>query len=296
MWPNFHSGFGRPVNRELLLRQLLSLVRWLPAPPIAITTVPIVADLIDRLPTKRWVYYCVDDFSEWPGLDSATLREMEKRLVFRAEILIAASEHLRERLAGMGRLAHVITHGVDLQFWRAPKPLTLPQLQDLPRPLIVFWGLVDRRMDVAFIRTLANDLTEGTIVLAGPSQDPDPALAASPRVVRLRPLDFEHLPALAANAAALIMPYGDLPVTQAMQPLKLKEYLATGKPTVARDLPATRAWADCLDLADSPEAFSRLVRLRLQTGLPEEQAAARARLVGESWIEKTRAFEYCIGA
>jgi len=77
-----------------------------------------------------------------------------------------------------------------------------------------------------------------------------------------------------------------------MQPLKLKEYLATGKPAVVTNLPATRGWSDCLDLADSPESFSRLVRLRVQTGLPPEQHAARARrLAGESWAGKASAFE-----
>ena len=87
------------------------------------------------------------------------------------------------------------------------------------------------------------------------------------------------------------MPYQDLPVTRAMQPLKLKEYLATGKPTVVRDLPATRGWADCLDLATLPEAFSHAVRVRLTTGLPEQQKVARARLAEETWSEKAQRLE-----
>jgi hypothetical protein len=87
------------------------------------------------------------------------------------------------------------------------------------------------------------------------------------------------------------MPYADLPVTRAMQPLKLKEYLATGRPVVVRDLPATRAWADALDLAGTPEAFSRAVRERLVTGLPAPQRQARVRLAEESWAAKARALE-----
>jgi hypothetical protein len=71
----------------------------------------------------------------------------------------------------------------------------------------------------------------------------------------------------------------------------LKEYLATGKPVVVRDLPATREWADCLDLADTAETFVQAVRRRLTKGLPEAQEAARARLASESWAEKARTFE-----
>jgi hypothetical protein len=87
------------------------------------------------------------------------------------------------------------------------------------------------------------------------------------------------------------MPYADLPVNRAIQPLKLKEYLATGRPVVVSDLPATRDWADCLDLAATPKAFSQLVRNRLQTSLPNEQKTARARLDGESWADKAQTFE-----
>ena len=75
-----------------------------------------------------------------------------------------------------------------------------------------------------------------------------------------------------------------------MQPLKLKEYLATGKPVVVRNLPAARDWADCLDLCLSPEAFSAAVRDRLRDGLPDDQRQARRRLAGESWAAKAECF------
>ena len=99
------------------------------------------------------------------------------------------------------------------------------------------------------------------------------------------------LPALAARAAVLIAPYADLPVTRAMQPLKLKEYLATGKPVVMRKLPATDPWADCADVVDTPEAFASAVLARLKGGLPEEQRRARARLETETWAAKAAQFE-----
>jgi hypothetical protein len=146
-------------------------------------------------------------------------------------------------------------------------------------------------MDLAFLARLAADLRQGTIVLAGPRSDYDPALDSIPRLHWLPPLPFEDIPGLAREAAVLIMPYADLPVTQAIQPLKLKEYLATGLPVVVRDLPATWEWADSMDLADSPGTFSETVVRRIRTGLPASQRLARARLVNESWADKARAFE-----
>jgi glycosyltransferase involved in cell wall biosynthesis len=291
MWPWFGSSLARRINRALLTRQLAPLVRSLNPPPFALTTIPIVADLVGALPVRHWVYYCVDDFSEWPGLDSAALRRMEEDLLRRVDRVIAVSDVLQAKLARMGRSAELLTHGVDAAFWRGDAAQPLPELAGLERPLVVFWGVVDRRMDLAFLRQLADDLRQGTLVLAGPEDSPDPALNGLRRVVRVGALPFASLPRLASEAAALIMPYADLPVTRAIQPLKLKEYLATGKPVVVRKLPSTLAWEDCADLADTPAEFSRAVRSRLDGGLPETQRAARARLAGESWAAKARQLE-----
>src|SRR5262249_50109127 len=159
-------------------------------------------------------------------------------------------------------------------------------LDGLERPLIVFWGLIDPRMDLAFVRRLAADLPHGTVVLAGPENNPDPTLRAIPRVVHLGVVPFEQLPRLAREAGVLVMPYAARPVTRATHPPRLKEYRAPGGPVVARDLPANREWADCLDLTDTPESFSRAVRARLASGVPEAQRAARRRLVCEGWTEK----------
>jgi glycosyltransferase involved in cell wall biosynthesis len=293
MWPWFRSAFDRRVNRWSLHRQIGPSVASLPMPRVAVTTVPIVADLIGLLPVDEWVYYCVDDLSVWPGLDHRTIRRMEHALLEKVEKVVAVSETLCDRLAAMGRPAHLLTHGVDLDLWNAANSKEEPPqaLMSLARPLIVFWGLIDRRLDVSFLRRLANDLESGTIVLVGPEQDRSRELDDVARVVRLPALPMERLPSLARAAAVLIMPYGDSPVTRAIQPLKLKEYLATGRPTVVRDLPANRAWADCLDLAATAEEFSNAVRLRLATGLAAEQRLARKRLRSESWDQKAIEFE-----
>jgi glycosyltransferase involved in cell wall biosynthesis len=295
MWPSFQSRLERRLNRELLARQLKPRIATLPDLPIAVTTIPLLADLIGHLPVKRWVYYCVDDFAEWPGLDGRTMRIMERILIERADVVVAVSEVLQRKIAAQGREVHLLTHGVDLDHWTGSDEVVAARSSCLPgeldRPLIVFWGVIDRRMDTSFLARLAEDLTEGTVVLVGPEADVDPALNRLGRVVRRPAVAYKQLPAIATSADVLIMPYADLPVTRAMQPLKLKEYLATGKPVVVRDLPSTRAWNDALDVANSEESFSRLVRARLTTGLPSAQQRARGRLLDESWCAKARLFE-----
>jgi glycosyltransferase involved in cell wall biosynthesis len=290
MWPSFGSRLSRWLNRRLLSRALTPVLRQAASPPVAVTTIPLVADLIGVLPVRRWVYYCVDDFSQWPGYDGGTLREMEERLVARVDAVVAVSETLRERVRGLGKESELLTHGIDPDFWATETETACPRLDGLKRPLFVFWGLIDRRMDLALVRALAEEMTAGTVVLVGPEDNPDPELGRIPRVARVGSVPFEQLPSVAKQAAVLLMPYADLPVTRAMQPLKLKEYLATGKPVVVRDLPSTRAWADCLDLASSPGEFAASVLRRAEGGIGAEQQSARGRLADETWKSKAARF------
>ncbi len=290
MWPWFTRVWDRRLNRSLLTSQLKPIVESLPQPVIALTTLPITADLPGRLPVAKWVYYCVDDFSVWPGLDGDTLADMDHDMLRKADDVVVVSETLQRHAKLEGRLPHMLTHGVDLDHWRASFE-NAPAKTDCEEPIVLFWGVIDRRMDVRFLETLSERLDRGTIVLLGPQQDPDPKLLRLPRVEMRPPVPFAELPNWAARASVLIMPYVDEPVTRAMQPLKLKEYLATGRAVVTRHLPAVNEWDDCLDAVSTPRAFADRVIERIHTGVPVGQHSARRRLAEESWDAKARQLE-----
>jgi glycosyltransferase involved in cell wall biosynthesis len=216
----------------------------------------------------------------------------------RMDAVIAVSETLVESMARLGARAELLTHGVELAHWTRPStPDAAVQPASSPAR-IVFWGVVDRRLDLGWVGALGEALErrgdDARIVLVGPQEDPDPRLFALPRVECRPPAPYRDLPALAAGASVLVMPYGDMPATRAMQPLKLKEYLATGRPAVVRALPATRPWAGACDVCESPGAFVERVLERLDTGLPGAQRQARRALAGEDWTEKAVRFERAI--
>lgn len=289
-WPSFRSPASRRLNAALLRR---ALERALPAggATLGLTTVPIVADLPGRIRVERWVYYCVDDLAAWPGLDRQTLERMERDLLRRVDAVVAVSEVLVERMAALGREATLLTHGVDLELWRRPAGPPPAAIADLQRPLVVFWGVVDRRLDAEWLERLAGRLGEGTVVLVGPPNNPDPRLDRLPRIARIGPVRYDELPALAREAAVFILPYADMPATRAIQPLKLKEYLATGKPVVTSPLPAVDDWRDACTVAGDAESFADAVLAHLAGGLPDGQLAARRGLEAESWEVKARALE-----
>lgn len=311
MYPGFRTNWQRSFNRIKLTRAIHACFgqMWTTTPlfthkkpepfrRIAITTLPITADLVGTLHVDRWIYTCVDDYSQWPGADHAVMDAMERELIAKVDQVLCVSETLRERMQMLGRGdAQLLTHGVDLWMWQAPAidSALSPRWPKVDKPVALFWGLLDERMDREWVAHLGR-CESLQAVFAGPVKL-DPGHLFNADSVQLGPVAFRDLPAHAASAQVLIMPYIDAPVTRAMQPLKLLEYLATMKPVVVRDLPSTRAWADCCDLANDAASFVRLVQERIRTGTPPEQLEARKRrLASESWTAKAAQLATIINA
>ncbi len=297
MYPGYRNRLQRRFNAISVInavhRNLLQGHRT-----VVLSTLPTTADLIGRMHADRWIYYCVDLYDKWPGVDHDIMTQMDKAQVALADGLIAVSEVIARYIKALGRESVAISHGVDLLFWQNPAMDSILS-EDWPsdaRHIALFWGLLDGRMETQWLMRLAKD-TDCKIVLAGPKGATYQSFLADPYCDLLGPVAQRDLPAYAASARVLIMPYVDEPVTQMMQPLKLKEYLATMKPVVVRDLPSTRQWADCCDLASDAESFVRLVLKRVQTGTPPEQIEARKRrLASESWTAKAAQLAELINA
>jgi hypothetical protein len=193
MWPGFRAGWQRRFNAKRMADTVNRALgpRRDDETRIAMTTLPITADLPGRIVVDRWVYYCVDDFAVWPGLDGNVMRDMERDLVSRMDATVAVSNHLAEHLQSVGQSATLLTHGIDLDMWsphlaapsqtqavgNEPADRSLPQWwPDDDGPMLLFWGLIDKRLDVAMVEQAA---ARWNVLLVGPTQFPDRHWAAS---------------------------------------------------------------------------------------------------------------------
>ena len=287
MIPSFASPRRRRWNARLLARGLRDVLDPEDPPMAVVTTAPIVADLAANTPYLHWIYYCVDALDEWPGLDGKTLYQMELDMLPHMDAVLVVSEVLRDRMASRGIEAPMLTHGVELPFWKVDRQGHQPAQP----PKTLFWGHADARLAEPIVLALA-EATQLTFV--GPRGDVSPRLAQHERIHWEGPVDFDRLPSFAAQADVLVMPYGDSEATRNMQPLKLKEYLATGLPAVVTPLPANLHWKAAMDIESEPEAFVARVLERARGGLPQEQAEARRALDQEGWSAKAEILEAAI--
>ena len=80
------------------------------------------------------------------------------------------------------------------------------------------------------------------------------------------------------------MPWNDSDWIKACNPIKLKEYLAVGRPVVTSDFPALGRYRDLVRVAQGPAAFAAAIRQALND--PYDADKARVSVTGEGWDAK----------
>ena len=130
----------------------------------------------------------------------------------------------------------------------------------MPRPRIGFVGIVDTvRFDVDLIQRLAENLEFHIVIVGGFINNAEKTLPQRPNIHLLGVKRVSELPAYLKAMDVCLMPYRLNEATRNIHPLKLHEYMATGKPVVTTAIPAVESSRDLMYVADHNEDFVQLV-------------------------------------
>jgi glycosyltransferase involved in cell wall biosynthesis len=280
----------RLLNATILTRAVNRALRLgAHDPPILVTTIPNAAGVVGSVGEALSVYYCVDEFSEWPGSDRTAMLEMEGELLRRVDLVVTTSDALFHAKSASHARVRLLPHGVDWQRFREGAGRSPAALDALPRPRIGYAGLVDERLDAELLTALATARRDMQWVLLGPRQLPPSGLDQLPNVHFLPAVPYEDVPAVLAALDVAMLPYVESDLTERMNPLKLRELLASGTPVVATPLREVKRFAAEVALARGPDEWLAQVDAALKEG--RSGAAARAeRVRPEGWDARAEEF------
>lgn len=252
-----HAGFARRVS-------------WFVAPHPGF--------MAQRLGEDLCVYYCTDDHSTHPGVDAARVREIDAALTAKADLVFVAPPALVAAKQRSNANAVFAPHGVDVElFGRAMDPATVvPEVaRSLSRPVIGYFGSIADWIDIELVAWLAQSRPQWSFLLVGHPFTDVSALRALPNVTLVGAQPYESLPGWARAFDVAIIPYRLNEQVRNANPLKLREYLATGRPIVTVSNPEIEKFAPWVTIVDGREAFLAGIERALQ---PEAPGAVAARL------------------
>ena len=238
--PAPRSRMERRLAAWLLERQIWPVVEKAGLQsPILWTSLPTAVDMAGRLGESALVYYCGDDFSALAGVDHATVSERERELVEKADLVLAASETLAKRFpTGITRQ---LPHGVDYPLFSKPTS----RAHELPkngRPIAGFYGSISEWLDMDLLLATIEQLPHWYFVFIGKPVVDIRALSRFENVMLLGERPHHELPSYSQHWTASILPFVDNLQIQACNPLKLREYLAAGRPIVTTSFPALKPY------------------------------------------------------
>jgi teichuronic acid biosynthesis glycosyltransferase TuaH len=217
------------------------------------------------------LYDITDDWlaAQRPPAEIARLAAAEDRLLAGAAAVVVCSAGLARTKGARRRDVVVVTNGVDAAAY-------LRQLErppDLPAGRVVLYAgtLHADRLDLALCERTAAALGDGgTLVLLGPDalESTDRARLVAAGVALLGPRPFDAVPAYLRHADVLVVPHVVDAFTDSLDPIKLYEYRAAGRPVVSTPVAGFRDAADPRVRAVAAEEFPAAVRAALAAAEP----------------------------
>jgi glycosyltransferase involved in cell wall biosynthesis len=291
MLPFAISSLSPKVNRISVIHAVRKRLAELGMKrPLLVTTVPNASDYVGACDEKRVVYYCVDDFSEWPNYRKSLISKMERELIDKSDVLIATSRKLFDKLSIRGKPSYLLTHGVDLDHFTRKPGKEHSVLHNIPKPRVGYFGLFDGRTDQDLLANVAERMPGVSFVITGPLDTDVSSLKALSNVYFTGSVPYSELVSVVGGWEACILPYAQSELTRAINPLKLKEYLATGKPIISTPIPEACRVGDLVHIAETAEEWIEMIRTSLLGTRSKDHAQRNAFLVNESWEKKAGQF------
>ncbi|MFO0813224.1 MAG: glycosyltransferase [Gemmatales bacterium] len=282
-------AWGKPwiqsLNRRLLVWQVKRAMRQLRfTSPINWVFNPAAAVVTGRLNESQIIYYCVDEYTAFSGVPSEALIKMEQQLLQRADLIIVSSERLLQSKQQFPEKTFLVRHGVDYDHFRkavSPETAIPEDLAKLPRPVLGYFGLMSEDwVDVPLLIKVAEKFPHASLVLLGKVTMDLGKLTTLPNVHLLGRQPYGSLPAYCKGFDVALIPFPISEVTLNANPLKAREYLAAGLPTVSTAIPEVEVLGQC-GIGHSHEEFiHRIEEALLQPG---PTAHRSKRMQSECW-------------
>jgi glycosyltransferase involved in cell wall biosynthesis len=236
------------------------------------------------------VYDITDDWASAPSFSNRERQlivEQDHALCARADLVIVCSESLAESRRGLCQRLLLLPNGVECEHYAAISRSV--ETGRWPRPVFGYTGTIHSdRFDVELVVNLARSFPAGSVVLVGPDHL---TTAEKQRFSTLKniqitgPAPYARIPKIMSQFDVCIVPHVETPFTNSLNPLKLWEYLAAGKPIVSTNVAGFRDYPHLCHVVSGADEFVQACKLALRENgehLVERRSEARK----NSWDQR----------
>jgi glycosyltransferase involved in cell wall biosynthesis len=223
---------------------------------------PEFAAALDSIPSDLSCYHIDDEYSFSP-VDSPN-SEQEVQLIARVGQVFIHSVALLEKKGKINPHTAFAPNGVDFDLYSTPVNPP-PDIASIPHPRIGYSGHIKKQLDWSLLLDLTQRHPQWSFVFVGSANRHPEITAYLDKLARRSNVHFlggktvRELSAYPQHFDVCIMPYSHDDYTKYIYPLKLHEYLATGRPVVGTPIASLLPFRHLLRLPETPENWSSAI-------------------------------------
>jgi glycosyltransferase involved in cell wall biosynthesis len=289
--PFFGTAAARSINRRLIAAQIKRLAhsRGL-TKPILWIAIPTAADMIGAFGESAVVYQVSDKYDANTmdhATDPALIRRLHEQAIDSADLIFYSGRKLFTEATRGAERSHLLEQGVDYDHWRRVGDGTIevaPEIARIPRPRLGYFGAIEPWLvDQELIKRASRERPEWHWIFIG-NKSRGLEIEELPNVHFLPPVPYADLPTYAVGFDVCVLPWEtEQSFTSYGSAIKVREYLATGKPVVISPLPEYEPMRDVLRIARTRDDFIRLVEEALHDHDPTDAKRRQAAVASGTW-------------
>jgi glycosyltransferase involved in cell wall biosynthesis len=234
--PFYGSRAGRLINRILLVAQLrLAMLLLGMSRPILWVAIPTAAEMAGRLGEKLLLYQVSDkyDANEDSALSAEVIRRYDRQLKDAADVVLYSGRKLFREATEPNRF--FLEQAVDFEHFSSRSAEPAPELNGIPYPILGYFGSMDYVMDTELMAEVARLRPHWHWVLLGLKSNL--VRITAPNIHFLGSKPYRDLPRYIRQFDVCVLPWrAGNTFTSYGSAIKVREYLATGKPVVIAPL------------------------------------------------------------
>lgn len=285
--PVHHLTWGRAFHKKMLEYQLRFVVRKLGIEdPIVWVACPAACDVALEMKKIRLIYIRTDRFEEYPNVSVEAIRQYDRALKAHADLTVFVSSTLHSEEAAQCKKAIYLDHGVDFDMFASVAAANghPEEMRRISKPIVGFFGAIeDHLLDAELFEKVVDLLPRMSFVFVGKTLGDWSKLDSRQNVWFLGQKPYEQIPHYGKWFDVAVMPWRQNRWIEACNPIKLKEYLALGKPIVSTPFPELEKYRDVVYQARTPQEFAAAIEKALAEDNAERVAARRKKVEKATW-------------
>ena len=289
--PFFGSSAARAVNRRLLSAQIRSLARSRGlSNPILWIAIPTAAEMIGCFDESLVIYHISDKYDANTMdhvTDPALIRQLHNRAIDAADIIFYSGRKLLNEASRGRERSYLLEQAADFDHWSRVGTGELgvaPEVARIARPRLGYFGAIDPWLiDQELIKRASRERPLWQWVFIG-NRSRGLDIEGLPNAHFLPAVPYNDLPRYAAGFDVCVLPWEtEQSFTSYGSAIKVREYLATGKPVVISPLPEYESMRDVLRIARTHDEFFGLIEESLAEEGDEQAHLRQKSVVNGTW-------------